>query len=119
MKGPNKHSIINSFGFAFKGLKTGLSERNFRLHILSTVLVILAGLLVGLSATDWVLIFGCIGLVVSMELMNTAIERLVDLVSPEFNEKAGKVKDLGAAAVLVASIAVFIIALIVFIPYLI
>ncbi len=57
-------------------------------------------------------------MVVSMELINTAIEEIVDFVSPGRHEKAGKIKDLAAAAVLIVSIVAFIIAIIIFIPYL-
>ncbi len=113
-----KNTLPASFGFAFKGLKAVWKERNFKLHILSTTTVIILGFICNITAGDWVIILFCIGLVLSLEIVNTAIEHLVDIVSPEFNEKAGKVKDIAAAAVFTASIIVFIIGLIVFIPYL-
>jgi diacylglycerol kinase len=114
----SQHSILKSFSFAFKGIKLAITERNFRLHLISTVLVVAFGLAVHLSNFEWVIILFCIGLVLSMEIVNTAIEEIVNFISPEHHLKAGRIKDLAAAAVLVASIAVFIIALIIFIPHL-
>lgn len=60
----------------------------------------------------------CIGMVMSLEIINTSIEHLVNIVNPDFNEKAGKVKDLAAAAVLVASMIAAITGLLVFLPHL-
>ncbi len=114
----SQHTILKSFYFALKGVKLALSERNFRLHLISTALVVVLGFIVHLSNAEWIIVLLCIGLVLSMELVNTAIEEIVNFISPEYHLKAGRIKDLAAAAVLVASIAVFIIALIIFIPHL-
>lgn len=113
-----KGSFFKSFGYAFKGIKWALEERNFRLHLVSTVLVVVLGLYFQISKYEWLVIVLCIALILSMELVNTAIEEIVNFISPEHHSKAGKIKDLAAGAVLVASICVFIIALIIFIPYL-
>lgn len=118
MKLQKKNSLIDSFGFAFKGLVTAFNERNFRLHLVSAFLVVCLGFWLDISNTEWLIVLMCIGLVVSLELVNTAIEHLVDLVAPEFNEKAGKVKDIAAAAVFVASIIAFITGLVIFLPLL-
>jgi diacylglycerol kinase (ATP) len=112
-----KHALIKSFGFAFKGLKLALNERNFLLHIISAMLVIIAGLFFRISATEWCVLLLCIGVVMTAELINTAIEKLVDMVSPGFNVTAGQVKDLSAAAVLLFSLISAIIGLLVFYPY--
>lgn len=112
-----KYPILKSFGFAFKGLNYALKERNFRLHLASTFLVISLGLYFNINRIEWIVILFCIGLVLSMELVNTAIEEIVNFISPEHNLRAGKIKDLSAAAVLIASIFVLIIAIFIFLPY--
>ena len=112
------NSLFSSFGFAFKGIQEVWKERNFKLHIISTFVAILMGFVFNISSIEWIIVLFCIGLVLSMELVNTAIEEIVNFISPEYHVKAGKIKDLAAAAVLIASIAVFIIALIIFIPHL-
>ena len=92
---------------------------NFQIHLFATILVGIAGWYFQLSGNEWLWIVLAIGLVLVAELLNTAIELLVDLVSPEFNVKAGKVKDVAAGAVIVAALISVIIAAIIFIPKLI
>mgnify|MGYP000238689814 FL=1 len=113
-----KHSLYLSFTYAFKGLRLAFRERNFLLHCLSASLVIFLGLWLQVTATEWCILLLCTGLVMTAEIMNTAIEKLVDLVSPGFNIDAGRIKDLSAAAVLWISIVSAIIGLVIFIPYL-
>lgn len=97
-------SFFKSFVYALKGLRLSLGQRSIRLHVASTLAVICLGCLMQLERWEWCVIIICIGVVISAEVMNTAIEQFVDMVSPEFNEKAGRVKDLSAGAVLVAAI---------------
>ena len=113
-----KSPLIRSFGYAFNGLKYAMSERNFKLHLMSTVLTIGFGFALQISAIEWCIILICVAGVIALELINTALEYLVNLVSPDYNALAGKVKDISAAAVLCFSIGSFIIALIIFVPYL-
>ena len=82
------------------------------------LLVIGAGFAFGITPGEWTAICLCIGLVVSAELFNTAIERLVDLVSPQRHPLAGQVKDIAAGAVLVCALAAIAVGLIIFVPYL-
>jgi len=89
---------------------------NFKIHLVATLLVGIAGWYFQLSGHEWLWIILAIGLVLVAELLNTAIELLVDLVSPDFNPKAGKVKDVAAGAVIVAAFISVIIAAIIFIP---
>lgn len=111
------NKLLKSFGYSFKGLAYAYrTQLNFKIHCLATVLVVLAGLFVGLSIAEWLWIALAIALVVGGELFNTAIEVLVDLVSPEWNEKAGRVKDLASAAVLVMGALALAIALLIFVP---
>jgi diacylglycerol kinase (ATP) len=111
--------FINSIGFAINGWRSALQgQPNLQVHLAITVLVVIAGIILNVSTTDWSILLLCIGLVISAELFNTAIEKLVDIVSPERSEKAGKIKDISAAAVLTASVIALIIGLITFGKYL-
>lgn len=110
---------IRSFGYAWYGLYSCIGkEQNLSFHLIATVLVIIAGFLFHITRTEWLVILLCIGMVISAELFNTAIERLVDLVSPQRHPIAGQVKDIAAGAVLVCACIAVIIGLIIFIPYL-
>lgn len=109
--------FFKSFGYAAKGLTFALqTQLNLRIHLVAAVLVLLAGWYVGLSAVEWTVVLLCIALVIALELVNTAIEVLVDLVSPEWNHKAGIVKDVAAAAVLVAAVIALVVAILIFAP---
>ena len=109
--------LINSFKYAFKGIGSSLkSERNMKIHFAMMVLVIMAGILLNISMWEWIICFILFGLVISLEMVNTAIEIVVDMVSPEYNLKAGHVKDIAAGAVLVNAIVAFIVGLLIFLP---
>lgn len=96
--------LLKTFGFAVKGIRYGFkSQRNLRIQLAIFVAVLLAAILSGFNLKEYIVIFLCSSMVFSLEMINTAIEVLVDLVSPEWNEKAGRVKDISAGAVLVAS----------------
>ena len=92
------------------------TQHNFLIHISASLVVVVMGMVLKISAIEWVLIVIAIGMVFSAEAFNTAIEELIDLVSPEFQEKAGKIKDITAAAVLVMAIAALVTGLIIFLP---
>ena len=110
---------LRSFGYAWKGIRCCVGkEQNISFHLIVTVLTIIAGFLLDITRTDWMIVILCIGVVIAAELFNTAIEKLVDLVSPERHPIAGQVKDIAAGAVLVCAATAAIIGLIVFIPYL-
>lgn len=89
---------------------------NFRIHLVAILMVVLAGWYFHLSPNEWLWIIFTIGLVLVTELLNTAIEILVDLVSPDFNIQAGRVKDVAAGAVVIAAIISVVIGSIIFIP---
>ncbi len=99
-----------------EGILTALKEQNFKFHLVSAIIVILAGLLTGLTAVEWSIILMVIFLVIGAELINTAIERVVDLASPEFHPIAKQAKDVAAGAVLVFALASVIIGLLIFLP---
>lgn len=119
----NPNALANqyyrSLKYAFSGIKkVFISERNFRFHTLAAILVISCGAIVKLALTEWLFIVVAIGIVITAEAFNSAIEKLVDMFTPEKNEKAGWIKDVSAAATLLAAITAATIGLIVFVPYL-
>ena len=120
-QGPEKKISISerlrSFAFAFKGLHYVIrSQHNFLIHLVIAGIVVIAGLVCRLNTTEWCMIIFAIAMVLSMEVINTAIEKLVDLVSPGYNEQAGMVKDIAAGAVLIVAIAAIISGIIIFFP---
>jgi len=92
------------------------TQVNARIHLLATVVVVAAGFWWKLSASEWVAIVAAIGLVWTAEAMNTAIEAVVDLVSPEYHVIAGRAKDIAAGAVLCAAITAVVIGALIFGP---
>jgi len=120
MKQNQKFSLrqrLKSFSHAIKGLQTTVKyEHNTWIHLFATVMVIVFGFVYELTTFEWCWITLAIGLVVVTEILNTAIEHLTDLVSPEFHPLAKKTKDAAAGAVLIASIIAVIIGLLVFLP---
>ncbi len=110
---------IKSFGYAFKGIASLLKkEHNAWIHCLAIVVVTSLGFYYHITPTEWCIVLLCFGMVLAAEGFNTAIERLVDLVSPERHPVAGDVKDVAAGAVLICAIAAAIIGCIIFLPYL-
>lgn len=110
---------IDSFGYAFRGIASFLRrEPNAWIHCTAVGVVCLMGWMFGISPTEWCIVVICFGLVLAAEAFNTAIERLVNLVSPGFHPIAGDVKDVAAGAVLITAIAAAIVGLVIFLPYL-
>jgi diacylglycerol kinase (ATP) len=109
--------FIRSFGFAFKGLRYAtVTQLNFRVHLAATLLAVFTGYVLHISTNEWQWIMLCVVLVLIAELVNTSIEFLTDLVSPDYNELAGHVKDIGAAAVVIAALFALITGMIIFLP---
>lgn len=109
--------LIRSFGYAFKGVAYATtSQLNFRIHLVATVLATIAGFLLHISLVEWQWVMLCVTIVLVTEIFNTMIETLVDLVSPGFNEKAGRVKDMAAGAVVIAATFALVTGLIIFLP---
>ena len=110
--------LIKSFSYAWQGLVAALkSELNLRIHFGITVLVVIAGCYFKITHREWVVLVIAMGFVISLELVNTAIENLTDLITTDNDPLAGKVKDIAAAAVLIASLAAAIAGLIIFSNY--
>lgn len=117
MNKANKKRLINSFKYAFEGIITAFkSEQNLKVHILIMILVIILGIIFKISQIEWIICIILFGLVISLELVNTAIENTVDLVTMEKNPKAKIAKDVSAASVLIVAVTSAIIGLIIFIP---
>lgn len=109
---------LKSFAYAWKGIGSFIfKEHNAWIHSGITTVVIICGFAFHITATEWIAIILCIGLVFAAEAFNTAIERLVNLVSPEQNNAAGDVKDIAAGAVLICAIVAAIVGLVIFAPY--
>lgn len=112
----NVRKFFRSFRYAMEGLVTAVLEQNFRFHLVSAIVVMMAGFLTGLSIVEWCIIILVIAFVIGTELINTAIERVVDLASPEIHPLAKQAKDVAAGAVLVFALASVIIGLLIFLP---
>ncbi|MBM6971281.1 diacylglycerol kinase family protein [Mordavella massiliensis] len=117
MKREKKPPLRKTFGYAFEGILTGIrKERNMRIHTVAMILVVFFGTVLGLSATEWCICLVLFGLVMALELVNTAVEAVVDLVTEERKPLAKIAKDTAAGAVLIAAIMAAVIGCIIFLP---
>lgn len=108
-------SFKKSFGFALQGFRYTLAtEHNIRVMLGGAAFAVVMGLVLQLDLVSWAIVLLCIGCVLAAELMNTAIETVVDLVSPEYHPLAGHAKDIAAAAVYVLSFLVAVVGVCVF-----
>ncbi|MBI2601048.1 diacylglycerol kinase family protein [Candidatus Daviesbacteria bacterium] len=113
------HSQVLSFKYAFEGIWAALKEEpNLKTHCLIALLVIILATLLKVSLTDWVLLIILIGLVIALELTNTAIETVVDSLTSQEHPGAKLAKDIAAGAVLIVSLTAAIAGTIIFLPYL-
>lgn len=104
-----------SFLFAIQGFRTAVvTERNIKVMLGVGAAAVVAGAVVGLDALSWAIVLLCCAVVIMAELFNTAIETVVDLVSPEFHPLAGRAKDIAAAAVWFLSFVVAIVGVLVY-----
>ena len=107
--------LIKSFKYAFEGIITGIKEeQNMKIHIFMMIFVIIFGIILKISKIEWIICIFLFGLVISLELINTAIENAVDLITQETNPKAKIAKDTAAGAVLVSAIASAVIGIMIF-----
>jgi diacylglycerol kinase (ATP) len=108
---------IDSFRYAFQGVaELFRSQPNARIHLVVAALVVVAGRVLKISTTEWAVIVLCMALVLALEAVNTALEFLTDLVSPEHHPLAGKAKDVAAAAVLLAACGSVVVGLLILGP---
>lgn len=108
---------LRSVGFAYRGaiflIKT---EASVKIQVVLALLVTLAGIFFEISRIEWIMQIICIGLVIGLEGINTAIENIADFIHPEIHPKIGRIKDISAGAVFLAAISSFVVALIIYIP---
>lgn len=108
---------MKNIHYALQGLLAALrSEKNMRFHVVAAVLVIAAGIWLHISTVEWLVIILCIALVISFELMNTAIEQLCNIVMIQKHPVIKNVKDIAAGAVLIVSIASGVVGILIFLP---
>ena len=108
---------IKSFGYAFAGLKLAFrEEHNMWIHGVAAVCVIIAGALLGLSLVEWMAVAIVIGMVISAEVVNSALERTADFIKAERDDRKRDIKDLGAGAVLVCAVSAAVVGVIIFLP---
>ncbi len=110
-------NIIDSFKYAFSGLIYGIrNERNIKVHFSIMLIVIFMGILFKINLIEWSICIILFGMVISLEYVNTAIESVVNICSPEKNELAKISKDMAASAVVVVAIVSLIVGMIIFLP---
>lgn len=109
--------IKRSFKYALYGFSYFIKERNIKIHFSASLVVIFLGFYFNISLIEWALITFCIILVISLEILNTVIEDIMNLLHPEKNQKVMVVKDLAAASVFISALGSLIVGLIIFIPY--
>lgn len=113
----NLKKTLKSFKYAFRGVGAlARSENNFKVHLLSVVLVVISGVTLRISKREWLLVVILIGFVLVAEVFNTAIEKICDFVHPQFHHRIGEIKDLAAAGVLLAAVVAFVGGLLIFVP---
>lgn len=114
-----KYSVYQKFGFALKGIIHAFKEElHLKIHALAALLVLMAAWYFSIETTEWLILGLCIASVISIELINTALEHMMDTLHPDHHPAIGKAKDIAAGAVLLVSLIAAIIGLVIFWPYL-
>jgi diacylglycerol kinase (ATP) len=111
---------LKSIVYAFKGAyKLLFTEHSIMIQFSIGILVTLAGFYFDISKNEWLIQTLCIGLVLSIEGLNTAVEKVADFVHPNYHEKIGFIKDIAAGAVFFAALTAIAVGMIIYVPYLI
>ncbi len=109
--------LLKSFGYAGDGLLRSIkTEKNFQVHCTVAVLVIVAGFFFSLTGVEWTIIVVCIGMVLGLELVNSAIEQVCNMIQPGFSPLIKIIKDMSAAAVLLVVVTAIVCGAIIFLP---
>jgi diacylglycerol kinase len=109
--------LIKSFAYAWNGIRSCFdSEPNFRIHSVLAIFVLILSIVLNISAIEWIAVGFCIAFVITMEMLNTAIEKLCDVVHQDLHPGIKKVKDIAAGAVLVSAIFSAVTGLVIFLP---
>jgi diacylglycerol kinase len=110
--------LIKSFTYAFRGLfKIFREEQNLQVESISAIIVIALGFVFQIKSLEWCAILICIALVILMETVNSAVERMADVLKPRIHSYVKEMKDIMAAAVMIASLLSIAVGLIIFVPY--
>lgn len=110
--------LLKSYSYALKGLfKTFHEEQNLRIQIFAGLIVLFLGIYFSISRLEWVILTLAVCLVLTAEIINSAVERVTDVLKPRINSYVKEIKDIMAAAVLLSSLAAVIVGLIIFWPY--
>ncbi|MDL2323199.1 diacylglycerol kinase family protein [Bacteroidales bacterium OttesenSCG-928-A17] len=113
-----KNTLLKSFKCAFDGIfHYLLKERNFRIHVSIAVLVIIAGFFFQITRMEWVAVLLLVAFVLSLEAINSCIERICDFISPGYDRRIKAIKDISAGFVLISAIISVVVGCIIFIPY--
>lgn len=108
---------LKSFAYAFNGIRLLIrNEPNAWIHCVAAIGAVALGFVLQISRSEWIAIVVVIGIVLAAETVNSSIEALADLVSPEYNEAIKRTKDLAAGAVLLVALAAAVVGCIIFIP---
>jgi diacylglycerol kinase len=108
---------LNSFKFAFQGIKLlFLHEHNAWIHLAAIFVVLSCGVFFNISSIEWISVIFAIGIVLTAEAFNTAIEQIANFIQPEQDQKIGHIKDLAAGGVLISAISSLIVGIIIFLP---
>ncbi len=112
-----KIKIIESFRCAFRGLKYALQEQTMKIMLFIAFLITGLMIFFGITFFEKTVILLTITLVLGLELINSQVEKTLDIINPEFSKEVRKIKDISAGAVLVASIGSILIGVLIFLPY--
>ncbi len=111
------NNLISSFKYAMQGiLRAFKTERNLKIHASMMMIVVILGVIFKIAVWEWITCIILFALVIGAELLNTSIEEMVNLLSPEIRVHAKYAKDIAAGAVLIFAIASAIVGAIIFIP---
>lgn len=117
LKQQGKSTFYKSVGYALDGIEYAINhERNIKLEILAAIVASVMGFLLHITVIEWLILMLLIATILAFELINTAIERTVDLVTKDYHELARVSKDMAAGAVLILSCFAIIMGIVIFIP---
>jgi len=108
--------ILKSFRYSFQGIQISNQEHNFRAMLMSVLFVILLGFVMKISYFEWLILILIMSMVLSLEALNTALEKILDYLEPNLSDKIRIIKDLIAGSVAIAIFASIIIGLVIFLP---
>jgi len=107
---------LESLNYAFEGIKYALGQQNFFLIVVIAIIVILLSFYFEISEIEWLIVILAMGLVISLEALNTIWEKTLDILEPQFSERVKNIKDLVAGAVVIACLTSLVIGIIIFLP---